>query len=135
MRDDQLKSQGIRFLISGGISAVVDLGLTWICNVALGWTIPASRTIGFIFGTLTAYMINRRWTFRAEPSWRRFIAVMALYAVTYGINVGGQTLCQRLFQDWGWNHTLALLVAFVLSQGTATVINFVMQRVFIFRAR
>ncbi|MDK8450489.1 GtrA family protein [Corynebacterium mastitidis] len=130
-----LKSQGIRFLISGGISAVVDLGLTWVCNVLVGMSIPASRTIGFVFGTLVAYMINRRWTFSAEPSWRRFLAVMCLYAVTYGINVGGQTLCQRLFQDWGWDHNLALLVAFVLSQGTATVINFVMQRTFIFRAR
>ncbi|WPF66245.1 MULTISPECIES: GtrA family protein [unclassified Corynebacterium] len=130
-----LKSQGIRFLISGGISAVVDLGLTWICNVVVGMSIPASRTIGFIFGTLVAYMINRRWTFRAEPSWRRFLAVMGLYAITYGVNVGGQTLGQRLFQDWGWDHNIALVVAFVLSQGTATVINFVMQRTFIFRVK
>lgn len=114
---------------------MVDLGLTWICNVVLGMSIPASRTIGFIFGTLVAYMINRRWTFRAEPSWRRFLAVMSLYAVTYGVNVGGQTLGQRVFQDWGWDHNLALVTAFVLSQGTATVINFVMQRTLIFRVK
>ncbi|MBC3186629.1 GtrA family protein [Corynebacterium sp. zg-331] len=125
----------MRFLISGGISAVVDLGLTWVCNVVVGMGVPLSRTIGFIFGTLVAYMINRRWTFRAEPSWRRFLSVMGLYTITYGVNVGGQTLGQGFFQDWGWNHTLALVAAFVLSQGTATVINFVMQRAFIFRER
>ena len=70
-----LKTQGIRFIISGGISAVVDLGLTFILQVLVGTGPGLARSIGFVFGTLTAYLINRRWTFQAAPSLRRFLLV------------------------------------------------------------
>ena len=32
-----------------------------------------ARSVGFIFGTITAYLINRRWAFQAQPSMRRFL--------------------------------------------------------------
>ncbi|PFG27536.1 GtrA family protein [Corynebacterium renale] len=128
-----MKTQAFRFLISGGVSAVVDLGLTWIFNVLLSVTVPVSRTIGWVFGTLTAYVINSRWTFSSGHSNKRFAQVMGLYGITYVINIGGQWALQRLAEGWGWNQTVALVVAFVISQGTATVINFLVQRAFIFK--
>lgn len=130
----QTKTQAFRFIISGGLSAIPDLGLTWVLNYLLGVAVPVARTVGFIVGTITAYMINRRWTFQAEGSARRFGQVMVLYAITYFVNVGGQTLLQGLFRDWGLSHQIALVAAFVISQGTATVINFVVQKLFIFKA-
>ncbi|MCZ9309878.1 GtrA family protein [Corynebacterium uberis] len=130
-----LQTQIFRFIVSGCVSALPDLGLTWLLNIVFGVNVPISRTVGFIVGTTTAYLINRRWTFRAEPSWRRFFAVAVLYTITYGINLGGQTLGQHVFAGWGWNASVGLVVAFVLSQGTATVVNFIIQRTLIFRVR
>ncbi|WKD58515.1 GtrA family protein [Corynebacterium caspium] len=127
------KTQALRFLISGALSAIPDLGLTWIFNFLLGVNVPISRTIGFIVGTTTAYMINRRWTFQAEASAKRFGQVVVLYAMTYIINIGGQTLIQHLLESWEWNKSLSLFIAFVISQGTATVINFAVQKLFIFK--
>ena len=128
-----LQTQAGKFIISGAISAVVDLGLTWILQIFFGVGPVLARSVGFIFGTTTAYLINRRWTFQAAPSTRRFLMVAGLYTLTYFVNVGLHAVLYRLLTGWEWNDSLAILVAFVIAQGTATVINFIVQRVFIFR--
>lgn len=127
-------TQAFRFIISGGVSAIFDLGLTWILQMIVGLGPTAARTFGFILGTLVAYFINRRWTFQAEPSKRRFLAVAALYAVTYFVNVGLHRIGFEIFtDDLGWADSIAIVVAYLIAQTTATVVNFIVQRTVIFR--
>jgi putative flippase GtrA len=127
-----LKTQAWRFIVTGGLSAVVDYGL-YITLHALGLPFDVAKIISFIAGTTTAYLINRRWTFQAPPSAARFIAVVVLYALTFiaqvGINHSLLFYMQFEQQPWG------VPVAFVIAQGTATVINFIVQRAVIFRLR
>lgn len=125
-----LKTQATRFIITGGLSAIVDFGL-YVLLLTLGLHVNVAKTLSFIAGTTTAYLINRRWTFQAAPSRARFIAVMALYALTYAVQVGINYLFYLQFAGQSWQ----VPVAFVIAQGTATVINFVVQRAVIFRLR
>ena len=82
-----LRTQLVRFVLTGGLSALVDFGLlVLLMHLGLGHT-PA-KALSFVAGTTTAYLINRRWTFVAEPSRRRFAAVVVLYAVTFALQVG-----------------------------------------------
>ena len=71
-----LRAQLIRFVITGGLSAVVDFGLLVILMQLGPRPHRRPRPLSFVAGTTTAYLINRRWTFRAAPSTRRFLAVV-----------------------------------------------------------
>jgi len=123
-----LKTQVLRFIVTGGFSAVVDYGLYTALH-AFGIPLDPAKAISFIAGTVTAYLINRRWTFQASPSRARFLAVIVLYALTFTVQVGINHVFLQVFADQPWR----MPVAFVIAQGTATVINFIVQRAWIFR--
>ena len=124
-----LRTQILRFVLTGGFSALVDYGLLELLSTVFGLPVGLSKALSFIAGTITAYLINRRWTFDAGPSRSRFAKVMVLYGLTFAVQVGLFLIVFNSLGGHGWTK----LVAFVIAQGTATIINFIVQRVWIFR--
>lgn len=127
-----LGAQLTRFVITGALSAVVDFGLLIAGQYLLGWDHNLAKAVSFVFGTLTAYSINRVWTFRAAHSNRRLAAVVALYGLTFALQVGTFALVFPPLQSAG-GRELANVVGFVVAQGLATTVNFIVQRMLIFR--
>lgn len=133
-----LRTQLFRFVLTGGLSAIVDYGLL-VVLMAFGLDHTPAKIVSFIAGTTTAYLINRRWTFNSDGSRRKFAAVMALYALTFVLQVGIFTplypwlvslgLGAEFMPKMNW----AQLLGFVVAQGVATAVNFVVQRSVIFR--
>ena len=111
-RSTSLRAQSAKFAVTGALAALIDVSLTWLLQIGFGLlSADPARAVGFIVGTWAAYLLNRRWTFQAKATAVRFAGVLATYVVTFVVN----------------------MVAFAISQGTATVVNFAVQRWIIFR--
>ncbi len=128
-----LHQQLVRFVITGILSALVDFGLLVVLMNLAGLDHTPAKAISFVAGTTTAYLINRRWTFQSDGSKRKFAAVVLLYGLTFVLQVGlFAVLFPWVLGLWG-SQTLAQVVGFVIAQGVATAVNFVVQRTLIFR--
>ncbi len=124
-----LVGQMARFVAVGALAAAVDLGVYQLL-LHLGLWVHAAKAVSFVLGTTTAYLLNRRFTFTAAPGGRgRFAGFVALYATTFTINVGVNALALALLPAMPLRYT----AAWVIAQGTATAINFVMLRTVVFR--
>jgi len=123
-----LRTQLIRFVLTGGLSAVVDFG-TYQLMLHFGVYIHLAKAISFVLGTTTAYLLNRRWTFQAAGGGKQFASVFGLYALTFAVQLGVNALVLTFVPESFWGTT----IAYVIAQGTATVINFIVQRTVIFK--
>jgi putative flippase GtrA len=125
-----LVGQIARFVLIGGFCALVDFG-TYQLLLHLGWWVHLAKALSFVAGTTTAFFLNRRFTFAAGSNGGlgQVGGFAVLYTVTFFVNVGTNALVLHLLPESGWRVTLAWVVA----QGLATVINFVMLRTVVFR--
>ncbi|MFF5991459.1 GtrA family protein [Prauserella flavalba] len=125
-----LLAQLVRFALIGGFCALVDSGIYWLLLQAGTW-VHLAKAISFIAGTTTAYFLNRRFTFTAAQKGGagQIGGFMLLYTVTFFVNVGTNALALELLPEFQWRVALAWIIA----QGTATTINFVMLKWVVFR--
>ena len=127
-----LSTQLFRFVVTGVLSAVVDFGLLVLGMDLLGLGHTTAKAWSWVAGTITAYLVNSRWTFRAAHSHRRFAAVVLLYVLTFALQVGTFALVFPPLES-AWGTTVAQVAGFVVAQGLATTVNFIVQRTLIFR--
>ena len=125
---DGLLGQLVRFAVVGALGAVVDLSV-YTLGVHLGLSYLVARAVSFVFGTATAYALNRRWAFRSEGGARRATGFALLYGTTFFVILGVNALALALLPDAWWKVTLA----WAISQGVGTAVNFVMLRTVVFR--
>lgn len=127
-----LSTQLFRFVVTGGLSAIVDYGLLVALMNLAGLEHTPAKALSWVAGTITAYAINSRWTFQAEPSKRRFTAVVVLYLLTFALQVGTFALVYPPLEA-SLGIAAAQFVGFVIAQGIATTVNFIVQRTVIFK--
>ncbi len=120
----------LRFLISGGTSAAVDLGLLYIFTDIFGIWYLTSTVFAFIIAFFVSFGLQKFWTFR-DHSRDGMSAQAGVYFVIAGCNLALNTLLVYAFVDHlGFHYLLAQIVASLL---IACESYFIYQR-FVFRS-
>lgn len=118
------------FLVVGGLTVLVDFsvyrGLLWTSGLDVG----VAKAVGFLAGTVFAYVANRLWTFghhqhQASSAWRFAL----LYGATLLANVAVNALVLRLAGGAAW----AVQGAFLVATGVSATLNFVGMKLYVFR--
>jgi len=132
--NNSLKTQLSRFVFVGIFTAILDYSVTMVLTY-FGLPRSAAKAIGWVFGTVAAYLVNARWTFGAKISGKTAISVALLYASTFAVQNVLYWLLNSPLQTIGLHGLTKDTVAFIIAQGVATVTNFVIQRVFVFNSK
>ncbi|GAA3524208.1 GtrA family protein [Corynebacterium pilbarense] len=128
-----LKRQLVPFLLVGVGCAFIDFGITYSLNEFMGVQRDFSKAVGWIFGTLAAYVLNSRFSFKAKINAKKAGAVFVLYAVTFAVQMVLWRVTDSPLTSLGLVNPWKDVVSFVIAQGVATVTNFELQRHLIFR--
>lgn len=131
---NSLKQQLVRFIAVGVFAAVIDYGLTLLLT-HLGLHRSGAKAIGWVFGTIAAYLANARWTFGTKVSGRTAATVGVLYVSTFAVQNFLYWVLNEPLISLGFEGAVKDTIAFVIAQGVATVTNFAIQRVFIFKEK
>jgi putative flippase GtrA len=130
-----LFSQLFRFGVIGGFCALLDFGTYTLERAVFGMDVSPwvdiARAISFVVGTTTAYFLNRKFTFEAghRKGAGQVGGFVLLYTVTFFVAVGVNQLMLTVLPEFSAKPS----VAWVISQATATCINFVMLKWVVFR--
>ncbi len=129
-----LAAQLVRFVVIGGLAALVDLGVYQLL-VAVDLWAPAAKGISFILGTTTAYLLNRRFTFASSAGGRgKFMGFLLLYGSTFVVNVAVASLVLWWLQaPTVGTPPLAAFLSWFVAQACATTITFGVMRFVLFR--
>lgn len=89
----------IRFLISGGSAATVDIAVLWILEEKFDmWYLTAS-VLAFLVAFLVSFFLQKFWTFR-DANKEGMHRQMVVYFTVSVINLCLNTLLMYVFVDW-----------------------------------
>lgn len=94
----------LRFLLVGVSNTLLALSLIFLAKGFLGFGDAAANALGYAFGLLLSFSLNRRWTFRHDGSIARALpAFLGVQTVAYLLNL----VCVLSLVEYGVNGYLA----------------------------
>ena len=126
-----LAKQLQRFLIVGFTTVAIDF-TAYRLLLYLDSPTAIAKGLGFIAGTVFAYLANKSWTFdRAKGGAKVFSMFVTLYLTTLIINIGVNSGIITFLGEG----ELFLTIAFLMSTGTSATLNFIGMQAIVFKSK
>jgi putative flippase GtrA len=124
----KLNSEFGRFMVVGLTTVGIDFAV-YSLLLLLDMPTAHAKVLGFLGGSIFAYVANRFWTFDAGAGKAARIPLfLALYASTLGINVAANETVLALLGV----SRLSVGVAFVIATGLSATLNFLGMKFVVF---
>lgn len=121
-------SRFLKFSLTGIAGTILDLAVfTFVLYLSDNSTL--SRSAGYLFGTMWAFMLNRSWVFKSSSDFTRLIHFSLLYLTSGLLAVAIQ---------WGFglinSQSLGIPIGYALGLMVASTINFLGMKYLVFRS-
>lgn len=83
LKNESVK-QGIKYLVVGGGTALLELGFYSLFFYILHWSIPVANVLAVLVATLTNFLVNRSWAFKSS---KNIVYSMVLYILLFAANL------------------------------------------------
>ena len=78
----------LKYNLIGVMNTLITLLIVWLLNPIFGLNIVLSNFIGYVFGAVNSYVLNRNWNFRSKGKHSQQIPRFALaFVLGYGVNI------------------------------------------------
>jgi len=77
-------AQGARYVLVGGTSAALELGIFWVLHHPVHFDVRLSNIIAVVIATVFNFILNRTWTFNATSHVMRSAV---LYLIIWSLNL------------------------------------------------
>ncbi|MFZ5987235.1 MAG: GtrA family protein [Bacillota bacterium] len=122
--------QVVRFGVVGVTNTAVDYAVYSLCIALLGIHYSIAQLLGYSFGIINSFILNRIWTFKStnagKKTSRQFVQFVLVNAVSLGITLLGLNL---LVEGLNISEYLAKLAVIVVAQ----VVNFFGYKLWVFK--
>jgi putative flippase GtrA len=116
----------IRYLVSGGMAAIVDIATFRLLHVTLDVELIQAATASWFVAMITNYLISSFFVFKLPIRWARFLSFSAAAALGAVVNVSTTAILAN-------EQILEATLAKVAACGTAFLFNFCMNYFIVFR--
>ena len=124
MKNKSIPNEFIIFSLIGVILLVIDF-MTYVILYYAGFSIPFAKGIAYLFGTLVSFHLNKKLTFKKKYSNKRLVKFFILYGISFVVNITINSYVYNLFEFF--------LLAYILALFIAVVINFIGQKLWVFK--
>ena len=126
----------IRFLMVGVANTIVGLSVMYLLLHVVGLSYWASTFLGNSVGAVVSFFLNRSFTFKSQSSVSksmiRFVAVILFcYFISYTI---GRNVVEWILSNSHLTSSIKTDIAVLISTGLYTVLNYLCQKLFVFRS-
>ena len=133
----------IKYNLIGVMNTLITLVSVWVMHQLLDWNLELSNFLGFIFGAINSYLMNRIWNFKSNNRKRTeiirfvivFIAAYLLNLATLEVTVyilGNATWCSA-FSEFISQYMKTGYFANLVANAVYVVASFTLYKKWVFK--